>query len=146
MSEIFYICHQANETPTHDDLPNDLDYTTIGNRFSWRVKADSRVVSEFKFILKDPVSGRVGEIKHTTKVNNVQMQAMLYDPRAIMAFAQLIHRQSIKNKIPNAEMYAKVKFSLNGREPQYFVNPDVDMMKVQYSPFERLDWVVLVAR
>jgi len=127
-------------------LPNDLDYTTIGNRFSWRVKADSRVVSEFKFILKDPVSGREGEIKHTTKINNVQMQAMLYDPRAIMAFAQLIHQQCIDNKVPNAEMYAKVKFSLNGREPQYFVNPDVDMMKVQYSPYERLDWVVPVAR
>ncbi|MCB0524204.1 MAG: HTTM domain-containing protein [Saprospiraceae bacterium] len=127
-------------------LPNDLDYTTIGNRFSWRVKADSRVVEEYKFILKDPVSGREGEINLPTKVNNVQAQAMLYDPRSIRRFAQLIHEQSVKNNIPNAQLIGKIKFSLNGRPAQYFVDPEVDLMKVEYSPFKRLEWVVPLER
>ncbi len=123
-------------------LPNDLDYTTIGNRFSWRVKADARVLSEFKFILKDPDSGKEGEINFKSMVNNVQIQTMLYDPRAIRTFAQMIHAQALKNNIPNAQMFAQVKFSLNGRPPQYFVDPNVDMIKVEYSPFKKLDWVM----
>jgi len=123
-------------------LPNDLDYTTIGNRFAWRVKADSRVVSEFKLVLKDPVSGKEGDINFPTMINNVQIQAMRYDPRMIKTFAQRIHTEAVKNGIPNAEMYAKIKFSYNGRPPQYFVDPTVDMIKVGYSPFEKLTWVL----
>jgi len=125
-------------------LPNDLDYTTIGNRFSWRVKADARVPSEFTFILKDPDSGKEGEINYRSMVNNVQIQAMLYDPRMIRTFAQWIHEQGIKNGLPNAEVYAKIKFSLNGRPPQYFVNPAMDVARVNYSPFEKLEWVLPV--
>lgn len=125
-------------------LPNDLDYTTIGNRFAWRVKADSRIVSELIFTLKDPVSGKVGDINFRTMVNNVQIQAMLYDPRMIRTFARWVHEQGVKNGIPNAEVYAKVKFSYNGRAPQYFVNPDLDMAKVDYDPFKRLTWVMPV--
>ncbi|MDO8368109.1 MAG: HTTM domain-containing protein [Saprospiraceae bacterium] len=127
-------------------LPNDLDYTTIGNRFSWRVKADARTVSEFEFILKDPVSGQEGEINYRGMINNVQIQAMLYDPRMIRSFAHWIHEQGGKNGLPNAEVYAKIKFSLNGRPPQYFVNQDMDMAKVGYSPYEKLDWVLLVEK
>lgn len=125
-------------------LPNDLDYTTIGNRFSWRVKADSRVVSEFKFILKDPASSKEGEINYPTMINNVQINAMLYDPRMIRAFAQNIHQEAVKNGLPDAEVYAKIKFSYNGRPPQYFVDPEKDMIRVPYSPFEKLDWVLPV--
>jgi len=125
-------------------LPNDLDYTTIGNRFSWRVKADSRVVSEFKFILKDPASGKEGEINYPTMINNVQINAMLYDPRMIRAFAQNIHKEAVKNGLPDAEVYARIKFSYNGRPPQYFVNPEKDMIRVPYSPFEKLDWIMPV--
>ncbi len=127
-------------------LPNDLDYTTIGNRFSWRVKADARVPEEFKFILKDPDSGKEGEINHRTMVNNVQIQAMLYDPRMLRTFAQWIHTQGIKNGLPNAEVYAKIKFSMNGRPAQYFVNPEVNLVKVGYDPFKSLDWVLPIGK
>ncbi len=127
-------------------LPNDLDYTTIGNRFSWRVKADSRVPSEFTFILKDPDSGKEGEINYRTMINNVQIQAMLYDPRMIRSFALWIQQQGIKNGLPNAQVYAKIKFSFNGRPPQYFVNPEVDMVRVSYSPFKTLNWVLPIEK
>lgn len=123
-------------------LPNDLDYTTIGNRFSWRVKADARVPSEVSFILKDPGSGKEGEINYRSMVNNVQVQSMLYDPRMIRHFARWVHEQGIKNGLPNTEVYAKIKFGYNGRPPQYFVNPDVNLAGVEYSPFKKLDWVV----
>lgn len=123
-------------------LPNDLDYTTIGNRFSWRVKADARVPSEFVFVLKDPDSGKEGEINYKSMINNVQIQAMLYDVRMVRTFAQWIQQQGINNGIPNAQVYARIKFSYNGRPDHYFVDPTRDMIRVGYSPFEKLDWVV----
>jgi hypothetical protein len=48
----------------------------------------------------------------------------------------------VKNNLPNLEVYAKVKFSFNGREPHFFVNPDIDMASTHYGPFEQLDWVM----
>ena len=71
---------------------------------------------------------------------------MVYDPGTILSFAQMIHNNAVKNGLPNAEMYAKIKFSYNGRPPQYFVNPDLDMIKVSYSPFKKLDWVPPIER
>ena len=127
-------------------LPNDLDYTTIGNRFSWRVKADSRMVSEFKIVMKDPATGEEVDINYRTMVNNVQIQSMLYDPRMMMDFAKMMHREATKIGVPNAALYARIKLSLNGRPPQYFINPEVDMIKVNYSPFKKLDWVIPVER
>jgi len=123
-------------------LPNDLDYTTIGNRFAWRVKADARAVEEFKFILKDPKSGQTGEINFPTMINNVQIQAMVYDPRMIRTFAQWIHQQGIKNNLPDAEVYAQIRFSLNGRPAHFFVNPEIDMARTSYNPFKPLDWLM----
>lgn len=123
-------------------LPNDLDYTTIGNRFAWRVKADSRAVEEFKLILKDPKSGQTGEINFPTMINNVQIQAMVYDPRMIRTFAQWIHQQGINNNLPDAEVYARIKFSYNGRPAHYFVNPEIDMARVGYDPFQHNDWIM----
>jgi hypothetical protein len=123
-------------------LPNDHDYTTIGNRFSWRVKADSREVTEFRFVLKEPNSGQEGEVNYQTMINNVQAQAMRYDPRMIRTFALWLREQGVKNNLPNLEVYAKVKFSFNGREPHFFVNPDIDMASTHYGPFEQLDWVM----
>ena len=123
-------------------LPNDLDYTTIGNRFSWRVKADVRMVSEFKIVMKDPATGEEADINYRTMVNNVQIQAMLYDPRMMLDFARMMHQEAIKIDVPNVELYARIKFSLNGRPPQYFIDPEKDLIRVKYSPFEKLDWVI----
>jgi hypothetical protein len=75
-------------------------------------------------------------------VNNQQIRTMTYDPRTILAFAQMIHNNAVKNGIPKAQVFAKIKFSLNGRPAQYFVNPDVDMVTASYSPFKKLDWVM----
>ncbi len=42
----------------------------------------------------------------------------------------------------NAVVKARIMVRYNGRPPQLFVNPDIDLASVSYSPFEKLDWVI----
>ncbi|MBL7775335.1 MAG: HTTM domain-containing protein, partial [Saprospiraceae bacterium] len=43
-------------------LPNPLDYTTIGNRFAWRVKADTRQPHEMRFTVEHAASGQSSQV------------------------------------------------------------------------------------
>ncbi|HLP95248.1 MAG TPA: HTTM domain-containing protein [Saprospiraceae bacterium] len=97
-----------------------------------------------KFVLKDEVSGKVGEINYRYMVNSVQVQAMLYDPRMVRRFTQWVLQQGAKKGTPNARVYVKIKFSYNGRPQEYFVDPERDLARVPYSPFEKFDLMVPV--
>jgi hypothetical protein len=123
-------------------LPNQLDYTTIGNRFSWRMKADTRQIEEMKFFLQHPVSKQELPVNIQTFVNEMHISAMAQDPRAVMAFARMLQEEALKQGMPQMLVKARIQIRYNGRPPQYFVNPDVDLASVTYSPFRKLEWVV----
>ena len=125
-------------------LPNQLDYTTIGNRFSWRMKADTRQIEEMKFVLQHPASNQEMPVKIQTFVNEMQINTMAQDPRAVAAFARMLREEAERQGIPGAVVKASIKVRYNGRPAQYFVSPDVDLASVSYSPFQKLDWVVLL--
>lgn len=124
-------------------LPNPLDYTTIGNRFSWRMKVDTRKPVEFNVLLTDPASGQSARVEVNKFINEMQMTCITMDPRALRDFARMIQRESARlNNRPNCKVKAAIKFSYNGGPVQYFVDPSVDLTQVDYSPFEELAWVI----
>lgn len=123
-------------------LPNQLDYTTIGNRFSWRIKTDAREIEEMKFVLQHPASNQEMPVNIQTFVNEMHINAMANDPRAVAAFARMLREEAEKQGIPGTVVKANIKVRYNGRPAQYFVSPDVDLASVKYSPFQKLDWVV----
>jgi hypothetical protein len=125
-------------------LPNQLDYTTIGNRFSWRMKADTRLAEEVKFFIQDPVSKQEAQVDIRSFINDMQMNALIHDPRAVADFARMLKKEAARQGLPNAMVRASIRLRYNGRPAQYFVKPDVDLASVTYSPFRKLDWVVPV--
>ena len=123
-------------------LPNPLDYTTIGNRFSWRMKIDTRDPTEVAVFVKRTDNGEEKQVKIENYLNPMQIRLLYIDPRAVMAFAHKLKQVGREKGNTELEVRAKIKLKYNGRPEQYFVAPDRELTTVQYSAFQKLDWLV----
>lgn len=121
-------------------LPNDLDWTTIGNRFSWRVKMDLRVTHELAYYVHLE-NGQVSQVDINSFVNTHQMRLLTYDPRAVRELAIAVKKAVREQGGSVKAVKARIKISRNGRAAQFFVDPETDLTKVKYTPFQRLEWV-----
>ena len=124
-------------------LPNAMDYTTIGNRFAWRMKIDTRQVERINFTLEDPKTGQTTPVNPTGLLNDMQIRLLASDPRAVRTFAEALRKEAVRRGA-NADIKVKVtiKEGYNGGPVQDFIVPGVDVSRVVYSPMVRLDWVV----
>ncbi len=125
-------------------LPNDLDYTTIGNRFSWRMKVDTRKLNQMEFFINSPEIESPVPVEVHTFINDVQIKCASMDPRCVADFAKFLKQEAIKYDAQNPMVTANIKIEYNGRAEQYFIDPNVDLSEVSYSPFKKLDWVIPV--
>ena len=125
-------------------LPNEGDYTTVGNRFSWHMKINTRVPEEMTFMVVDPATRQEQRVEIQTFVNDYQIGHLASDPRSVAAFARMIRDEMARRGVPGVAVKARIRFKYNGRSSQFFVNPQVDLAKVDVSPFHFYDWVMPV--
>lgn len=123
-------------------LPNPVDYTTIGNRFAWRVKADNRILEEFSVSVVD-TRNQEYQVQVNTYINDMQVLHLYHDPRSLATFARFMKKEVAgpPYNISNARIRARIRFRYNGRPAQYFVDPGADLATAPVSPFRRLSWV-----
>lgn len=122
-------------------LPNDMDWTTIGNRFSWRMKVDSRSIEKLEFIMIDTERNQSSPIEINRLINDMQILNISMDPRSAKDFASMLMIRAAAMNMQEIDVKAEIMVSYNGRQSQYFLSPDRDLTTVPYSPFTRLDWV-----
>ena len=123
-------------------FPNDLDWTTIGNRFSWRMKVDTRQVDEMSFSVFDPARDTTYLVDIRTMINEMQMLNLSMDPRSIADFGSLLHNiAATKGGIANPVVNARIRVRYNGRPSQYYIDPATDISLVPHHFYQRLDWV-----
>ncbi|HEY3386320.1 MAG TPA: HTTM domain-containing protein [Saprospiraceae bacterium] len=127
-------------------LPNPLDWTTIGNRFSWRMKVDTRSTEEMKFYIQSSDFDAPVPVDIHTFINDMQIQNISMDPRSVRDFAMFLEQEAILYQTNDPEIKANIRIQYNGREPVNFVDSLVDLSNVQYTPFKRLSWVEDVPR
>jgi hypothetical protein len=123
-------------------LPNPLDYSTIGNRFSWRMKIDTRDPEEVAVFVKRTDNGEERQVKIESYLNPMQIRLLYIDPRAIAHFAEKLRRMGKEKGNTELEVRAKIKLKYNGRSGQYFVPPDREISHESYSPFQKAEWLV----
>lgn len=121
--------------------PNPTDYTSIGNRFSWHMKIDARDAEEIIWFIRRKDTGEERQIKVETYLNPMQIQLLMMDPRAVVAFGRFLGEKAAKVNTP-VSVRAQIKFRYNGRPAQYFVDPHVDLTQAQYGLFSRIEWVL----
>jgi hypothetical protein len=125
-------------------LPNPVNWTMIANRFAWRMKCQSREITEMVFTIQDGPTGQKMPVDIKTFINTMQINVVSHDVAAVASVARGLARIGKTQGMTDPLVYASIKVKWNGRPPANTVNPEVELSKLRVNPFEKLDWVMPV--
>jgi len=85
------------------------------------------------FTVTHPGSGQTWTINPEDYVESHQLMKMITKPDLLVQFAHYIAEQKRREGYENVEVRARVMVSLNGRQPQLLIDPNVDLAKEEMS-------------
>lgn len=137
---LVYVCFQLLFPFRYLCYPNHLFWTEQGYRFSWRVMLMEKE-GVITFYVKDPEKQQTWEVYNRDYLTALQEKMMSTQPDMIVQFAHYLEKiyqvKGIATPIITAEAYV----SLNGRRSKLFIDPTVDLTKVEDS-FRHKDWIL----
>jgi len=121
-----------------------VDWTGHAQRFSWRMKIQTRKVESIEYAVFDLNTNTFHPITiETYGLNGSQYDGIGLDPEMARQFAIYVKKIAKEQQhLPRVMVKAKIKVSYNGREPQLTIDPDVDLTKVPSGPFAERTWVL----
>lgn len=121
----------------HWAYPADVAWTDEGHRFAWRMKLRSKTTTgRFYVVLPDGERVRVDERDHLTAL---QADKMRTRPDMILQYAHLLCDENANRG--DVEVRAHLFTSLNGRQQQRFIDPEVDLCR-EARTLQHVRWVV----
>ena len=127
-----YLAFQFIFPLRHYLYPGDVSWTEEGHNFSWHMKLRTKG-GEAVFTVTHPPSGQTWTIKPQDYLASHQVTKMSTKPELILQFGHYLAEEKRREGYDNVEVRAHVMVSLNGRQPQLLVDPDVDLAKEQVS-------------
>jgi hypothetical protein len=116
----------------HYLYPGNVSWTEEGHNFSWHMKLRTKS-GEAIFTVTHPQSGQTWTIKPENYLESHQLMKAITKPDSILLFAHHLAEEKRREGYENVEVRARVMASLNGRQPQLLIDPDVDLAKEQMS-------------
>jgi hypothetical protein len=116
----------------HYHYPGNVSWTEEGHNFAWHMKLRTKT-GEAIFTVTHPESGQTWTIKPEEHLKSHQVMKMSTKPDLILHFAHYLAEQKRREGYENVEVRARVMVSLNGREPQLLIDPNVDLAKEEVS-------------
>ena len=113
----------------HYLYPGNVSWTEEGHNFSWHMKLRTKA-GEAVFTVTHPQSGQTWTIKPDDYLKRHQA-VKLMKPDLILQFAHHLAEEKRREGYDNVEVRARVMVSLNGRQPQLLIDPNVDLAKEQ---------------
>jgi hypothetical protein len=120
--------------------PGNVHWTEEGHRWSWHMKLrvkDGRGA----FFVTDPISGETEIVNPRDHLEDRQVHKMLCTPDMILQFAQFLASERRAAGVDQVEVRAMIRCSLNGRRPQLFIDPEVDLAS-QSRTLGHVDWIL----
>jgi vitamin K-dependent gamma-carboxylase len=112
----------------HYLYPGNVSWTEEGHNFSWHMKLRTKG-GEAVFTVTHPGSGQTWSIKPEDYLKSHQVQKMITKPDLILHFGHYLADEKRREGFDNVEVRARVMVSLNGREPQLLIDPNVDLAR-----------------
>ena len=109
-----------------------VSWTEEGHNFAWHMKLRTKT-GEAVFTVTHPQSGQTWTIKPEDHLKSHQLMKMITKPDLVLQFSQYLGEQKRREGYDDVEVRARVLVSLNGRQPQLLVDPNVDLTKEQAS-------------
>ena len=123
-----YLAVQVLLPLRHYFYPGNVSWTEEGHNFSWHMKLRTKT-GEAVFTVTHPQSGQIWSIKPEEHLKSHQVMKMITKPDLILHFAHYLAELKRREGYENVEVRARALVSLNGREPQLLIDPNVDLAK-----------------
>lgn len=120
--------------------PGKLFWTEQGYRFSWRVMLIEKA-GYATFYVTNPANGKTTEVNPGDYLTTNQLKQMVTQPDLILQFAHFLAEEFKAQGIAYPEVRARVYVSLNGESSKLFVDPSVDLSKLNDS-FAAKTWIL----
>jgi hypothetical protein len=127
-----YIMVQLVFPLRHYLYPGNVSWTEEGHNFSWHMKLRTKT-GEAIFTVTHPPTGQTWTIKPEDYLEYHQLIKMTTKPDLILHFGHYLAEEKRREGYENVEVRARVMVSLNGRQPQLLIDPNVDLTKEQVS-------------
>jgi hypothetical protein len=124
----------------HFLYPGNVNWTYEGHRFSWHMKLLSKQ-GDVQFFVTDPIRDRTWEFDPETYLTRWQARTMAGRPDMILQFSHHIADEMRKAGYERVEVRAEAMLSLNGRNPQLLIDPDVDLA-AQPRSLSAASWIM----
>ena len=137
----FYLIVQLLIPFRHHLIPGDVAWTEEGHRFSWRMMLRSKRGSGY-FKVADLDKNLVFKVYPKKELTKRQAGKIFGQPDMIYQFAQKLKKDYQKKGINNIAITAHVKAKVNGGKRATFVDPEVDLSKVEWKVFRHNEWIL----
>ncbi len=125
----------------HFFIPGNVSWTEEGHEFSWQMKLRDKKAKGF-FIVTDPATGQKWHINPQKYLTPRQKRKMLTRPHLIVQFAHYLEEIMRNKGYDDVEVRANIIASLNGRNPQRLIDPEVDLTAIPYPWWGHADWIL----
>ena len=112
----------------HYLYPGNVSWTEEGHNFSWHMKLRTKA-GEAVFTVTHPRTGQTWTIKPQDHLESHQVMKMITKPELLLHFSHYLAEVKRRKGYEDVEVRARVMVSLNGRQPQLLIDPNVDLSK-----------------
>jgi vitamin K-dependent gamma-carboxylase-like protein len=116
----------------HYLYPGNVSWTEEGHNFSWHMKLRTKA-GDAVFTVTHRLTGQTWTIKPQDYLKSHQLVKMTTKPDLILLFGHYLAEEKRLEGYEDVEVRARVMVSLNGREPQLLIDPNVDLAKEEVS-------------
>ncbi len=113
--------------------PGYTSWTHEGHRWAWRMKLVAKRTDALEFFTIDPESGKRLKLDGLKILYPWQQDVMSRQPDLLLQFARDMHANLLQRTGKSYPIYAEILVSINGLPAQQFVDPEVDLAKVEWS-------------
>ena len=118
-------------------IPGNVHWTEGGHKYSWHMKLRSKY-GDTTFMLENKANKERVVVDLRGYLEDWQIDDMHGMPHMIWQFAQYLKEEYAQSGLDVA-VYVEALASLNGREPQYIIDPNVDLTTVS-RPWKGHAW------
>ena len=127
-----YIALQVLVPLRHFLYPGGIEWTYMEHRFSWQMMLERDVTQTF-FYVTDPNTGREFQVRPREYLDVQQTTHMGWRPDMVRQFACFLANRMPRLGPKPLRVQVRMYVSVNGRKPQLFIDPIVDLAAEERS-------------
>ena len=125
----------------HHLYPGDVNWTEEGHRFSWHMKLRDKNIADARFVVIDGAGDTLKVLAAKDVMPRWMRNRVLIRPDMVQQLAHHLAERERRAGHDDVQVHAVVRASLNGRPPQFLIDPAVDLA-AQPRSWRTASWIV----